>query len=125
MGANKSSQITKVSSVGKWVPVHNEEWDGDIPLSMGKAGPSGSSDSQEGEVVFRANTLPWRSGQYEVQFSIRAASHLLTFISAKIRYHHDGKYNVMSLAGPIEIYGKYFSSTIPSWSSLLTSRVPN
>ncbi|KIP06876.1 hypothetical protein PHLGIDRAFT_30282 [Phlebiopsis gigantea 11061_1 CR5-6] len=86
VGANKSSQITKVSSVGKWVPVHNEEWDGDIPLSMGKAGPSGSSDSQEGEVVFRANTLPWRSGQYE------------------IRYHHDGKYNVMSLAGPIEIY---------------------
>lgn len=66
VGANKSSLITKVSSVGKWVPVHNEEWDGDIPLSVGKPGPSGSKDSQEGEVAFRADTLPWKCGQYEV-----------------------------------------------------------
>ena len=25
----------------------------------------------------------------------------------QIRYHHDGKYNVMSLDGPLEIYGEY------------------
>lgn len=24
----------------------------------------------------------------------------------QVRYHHDGKYNVMSLEGPIEIHGK-------------------
>lgn len=29
----------------------------------------------------------------------------------QIRYHHDGKYNVLSLAGPIEIYGEYFGET--------------
>ena len=23
----------------------------------------------------------------------------------KIRYHHDGKYNVMSMDGPFEVYG--------------------
>ena len=27
-------------------------------------------------------------------------------IARQVRYHHDGKYNVMSLAGPIEIYGE-------------------
>ena len=27
--------------------------------------------------------------------------------SPKVRYHHDGKYNVMALAGPIEIYGQF------------------
>lgn len=26
----------------------------------------------------------------------------------QVRYHHDGKYNVMSIDGPIEIYGKAF-----------------
>lgn len=24
----------------------------------------------------------------------------------KFRYHHDGKYNVMTLDGPIELYGE-------------------
>lgn len=74
-----------------WVPVHDEEWDGDIPLSSGKPAPSGSGDYQEGEVVFRGNQLPWRSGKYE------------------IRYHHDGKYNAMSLAGPFEVYGELYA----------------
>ena len=56
--------------MGKWVPVHNEEWDGDVPLSLGESGPSGSKDFHEGEVVFRGNTLPWKPGRYEVQLSV-------------------------------------------------------
>lgn len=55
-----------MSSLGMWVPVHDEEWDGDIPLGVGRPGPSGSKDSQEGMVVFRGGTLPWKSGKYEV-----------------------------------------------------------
>ena len=52
-----------------WVPVHNEEWDGDIPLSTGAPAQSSSSaEFESGEVVFRANVLPWRAGHYEVRF---------------------------------------------------------
>ncbi|KAJ8519288.1 hypothetical protein ONZ45_g3737 [Pleurotus djamor] len=52
VGANKSKLVTKVSSMGMWVPVYDNEWDGDIPM----------------------------------------------------RYHHDGKYNVMNVDGPLEVY---------------------
>ncbi|KAI0339118.1 phosphatidylethanolamine N-methyltransferase [Trametopsis cervina] len=87
LGANTSTHITKVSSLGMWVPVHDEEWDGDIPKSLSSPNKSITENEVEhGEVVFQANSLPWRTGRYE------------------IRYHHDGKYNVMSLVGPIEIY---------------------
>ena len=54
--------------------------------------------------MFRASVLPWRTGKYEV------------------RYHHDGKYNVMSLEGPFEGGG---ASRLPLLSfplSMLTSR---
>ena len=84
--------------------MHGEEWDGDIPLELQRPSPSSSPspspshsekagdvdvDVEEGEVVFAGSVLPWRTGRYEV------------------RYHHDGKYNVMGLAGPIEIYGAH------------------
>lgn len=49
-----------------WVPVHDEEWDGDIPLGVDRPVPSGSKDSQEGFVVFRGGRLPWKAGKYEV-----------------------------------------------------------
>ena len=32
----------------------------------------------------------------------------------QIRYHHDGKYNVLSLAGPVEIYGKHTHARVLS-----------
>ena len=75
-----------------WVPVHDEEWDGDIPLGLN--GPcenecgakKDGAELEEGEVVFEKGTLPWQTGQYE------------------IRYHHDGKYNVMDVDGPFEVY---------------------
>jgi len=43
-------------------------------------------DADTGTVTFKANSLPWLVGRYEV------------------RYHHDGKHNVMSMEGPFEIY---------------------
>ncbi|KAJ3509898.1 hypothetical protein NLJ89_g4975 [Agrocybe chaxingu] len=86
VGANKSKAVTKTSSMGMWLPVHDEEWDGDVPLGLTRA-PSPHRDAEKGTITFKGNTLPWLVGRYEV------------------RYHHDGKYNVMSMDGPIEIYG--------------------
>ncbi|KZT68012.1 hypothetical protein DAEQUDRAFT_728277 [Daedalea quercina L-15889] len=85
VGANQSNLVTKTSSLGMWVPVHDEEWDGDIPLSLNRPNRP-DNDSEDGEVIFQRGTLPWQTGRYE------------------IRYHHDGKYNVMSLDGPFEVY---------------------
>ncbi|KAI0331371.1 phosphatidylethanolamine N-methyltransferase [Cubamyces sp. BRFM 1775] len=87
VGANQSNLVTKTSSRGMWVPVHDDEWDGDIPLSLHKPKTEdpNSPDVEEGEVVFKSDALPWWTGKYEV------------------RYHHDGKYNVMSLDGPFEV----------------------
>lgn len=48
-----------------WVPVHDEEWDGDIPI--GAERKSAQQDSETGRVVFRADALPWQIGTYEVR----------------------------------------------------------
>ncbi|CAE6441284.1 unnamed protein product [Rhizoctonia solani] len=81
VGANSSNLVTKVNSQGMWVPVHDDQWDGDVPALQKKVNLPDS-----GEVVFQKDQLPWQVGKYE------------------LRYHHDGKYNVMSIAGPVEIY---------------------
>ncbi len=89
-----------------WVPVHNEEWDGDVFRGLSNPSkPVTGDDCERGEVVFQGKTLPWRTGRYEVREL--CVYSFLVFIDepAQIRYHHDGKYNVMSLVGPIEIYG--------------------
>ncbi|KAG7443218.1 uncharacterized protein BT62DRAFT_935178 [Guyanagaster necrorhizus] len=102
VGANKSQLVTKTSSLGMWEPVYGAEWDGDVPLD---SPPGPQSDS--GTVTFKANTLPWMVGQYE------------------IRYHHDGKYNVMHFDGPIEIYVDQPSSLdLPSVRETLMRVVP-
>ena len=82
-----------------WVPVHDEEWDGNVPIgedsqtsTPGDREDLGANDEECGTVVFKGDSLPWRVGQYEM------------------RYHHDGKYNVLGLEGPIEIYG----ASVPS-----------
>lgn len=49
-----------------WVPVHDEEWDGDIPLSLNRPNRP-DNDSEDGEVVFQRGTLPWQTGRYEVR----------------------------------------------------------
>ena len=76
-----------------WVPVHDDEWEDDVYLGSENKVRSGDGP-EEGEVVFKGDKLPWQVGTYEV------------------RYHHDGMYNVMSLDGPIEIYGMFFSTPL-------------
>lgn len=48
-----------------WVPVHDEEWNGDIPLGLDLP-PTPGKDSK-GEVTFKGDTLPWLAGRYEVK----------------------------------------------------------
>ncbi|OJA13194.1 hypothetical protein AZE42_05597 [Rhizopogon vesiculosus] len=86
VGANKSTLVTKISSFGMWIPVHNEEWDEDLPLDDISRTTTRSKEPELGSVSFEGSTLPWTIGIYEV------------------RYHHDGKYNVLSLDGPFEVY---------------------
>lgn len=67
-GANKSALATKTSSMGMWVPVHSEEWDGDIPLSSDRSN-YGGIEPETGSVIFQGDTLPWSVGNYEVRYS--------------------------------------------------------
>lgn len=69
VGANKSRQVTKTSSMGMWLPVHGEQWDGDVPLGM-ERGPSARYDMEKGTITFGGNTLPWLVGRYEVRTAI-------------------------------------------------------
>ncbi|KIR68290.1 phosphatidylethanolamine N-methyltransferase [Cryptococcus bacillisporus CA1873] len=81
LGSCKSQLVTRVSSVGKWMPIYEEEWNGNDPVDPAERERKGDS----GEVVFRGDQLPWQPGEYE------------------LRYHHDGKHNVMSRLAPVEI----------------------
>nr|KIR88564.1 phosphatidylethanolamine N-methyltransferase [Cryptococcus tetragattii IND107] len=81
LGSCKSQLVTRVSSVGKWMPIYEEEWNGNDPVDPAEREKKGDS----GEVVFRGDQLPWQPGEYE------------------LRYHHDGKHNVMSRLAPVEI----------------------
>lgn len=67
VGANQSSLVTKTSSLGMWLPVHDEEWDGDVPIGIVEGGAKDTPTS--GEVVFKGDKLPWGVGRYEVRCS--------------------------------------------------------
>ncbi|GAA5923256.1 hypothetical protein JCM3775_007484 [Rhodotorula graminis] len=88
--ANKSELVTKVSSQGKWLGVHDDEWSGDRYEGSDRrddgVGAPKKEDQPTGSVVFSGKKLPWRTGQYE------------------FRYHHDGKHSVMSISSPFEIF---------------------
>lgn len=72
------------------MPIYDEEWDGERQVE-----PEGEDLERKdaGTVIFKGDRLPWAPGQYE------------------LRYHHDGKHNVMSRVAPVEIYGESFIST--------------
>lgn len=73
------------------MPIYEDEWDGDTYLN-----PLVNEKSDAGEVLFKGEQLPWLPGNYE------------------IRYHHDGKHNVMSRVAPIEIYGGFDTPSCPT-----------
>jgi phosphatidylethanolamine N-methyltransferase len=56
--------------MGMWAPVHDEEWDGDMPLELDRP----LNDSKSGIVTFKDNTLPWIAGRYEVSAIFRVSS---------------------------------------------------
>jgi len=58
--------VTKTSSLGMWLPVYDEEWDGDVPLGLSRD-PSPQRDAEMGTATFKANNLPWLVGRYEVK----------------------------------------------------------
>jgi len=106
IGANKSNLVTKTSSLGMWVPVHGEEWDGDFPLGLDRP-PTPTKDLENDIIVFSGDTLPWKVGRYEVNQRAYDNDDVLKVFCLQVRYHHDGKYNVMSIDGPFEIYGEF------------------
>ncbi|KZV93634.1 phosphatidylethanolamine N-methyltransferase [Exidia glandulosa HHB12029] len=86
VGANSSTLVTQVSSLGLWLPVYAEEWQGDTPRIDGDGTQYGAEGVVSGRVTFAQDKLPMTPEKYE------------------LRYHHDGKHNVMSIVGPVEIY---------------------
>jgi hypothetical protein len=86
VGANKSTLVTKNSSHGMWLPVHGEEWDGDIPLdTSGHVSPG--ADPERGAVEFRGDQLPWETGKYEVRLlSLSPPRSFFRLISPICRY---------------------------------------
>jgi phosphatidylethanolamine N-methyltransferase len=85
-----------------WVPIHDDEWDGNVPLGLDRP-PTPGKDSK-GEVIFKGSALPWLVGRYEVEDVAYMFNRELNFFR-QVRYHHDGKHNVLSLDGPLEVYG--------------------
>jgi phosphatidylethanolamine N-methyltransferase len=82
LGSCKGDLVTRISSMGKWMPIFEEEYEGNEQVTPSQ--PVSQGDA--GIVTFKGKRLPWAPGQYE------------------LRYHHDGKHNVMSTIAPIEIY---------------------
>lgn len=62
LDANKSKLVTKVSSQGKWLGVHDDEWDGNV-----HAGAKETATKVEGQVTFSGKKLPWTTGVYEIR----------------------------------------------------------
>lgn len=82
LGSCKAELVTRISSMGKWVPIFEEEFKGEEQCTPAEPVSKGNA----GTVVFKGSRLPWAPGMYEM------------------RYHHDGKHNVMSKIAPIEIF---------------------
>ena len=93
--------MTKVSSMGMWVPVHRDEWDSETSLEAGTP----AMDSEPGEVAFGGGALPWKTGIYEVRrfyvnffFPIQLASDPLSSRREVQRHgHHKADRNIRSV----------------------------
>lgn len=56
--------------MGMWVPVHDAEWDGDVPIGFDRK--SAGQDPETGEVIFKGDALPWQVGTYEASWLLFA-----------------------------------------------------
>ncbi|KAI8093518.1 phospholipid methyltransferase-domain-containing protein [Halteromyces radiatus] len=113
VGSNKNKQVTNISSRGLWKwaadllddtgmktkAIHkkkkNNDQDSPTTIDLSSANDAEHlvsmihakqpSDQERGTVTFGGNQLPWEQGTYE------------------LRYHHDGKHNVMAVSAPFDI----------------------
>ncbi|OJJ51184.1 hypothetical protein ASPZODRAFT_333962 [Penicilliopsis zonata CBS 506.65] len=93
---NTSREVSRVSSQGRWVAVNEGSYDNltcekgiitsDIVVP-GSARSDGETthDVASGEIIFSGDKLFWTQGTFE------------------LRYHHNGKHNVMAISRPFEI----------------------
>ena len=65
-----------------WLPVHDEEWDGDVPLGTKRLNDA-VEDPERGILTFKGDQLPWVVGQYEVLSHMSDTVHLLTYPLAR------------------------------------------
>ena len=93
---NTSREVTRVSSQGRWVVTNEGSYDNltcekgiitsDVVKPASFQGPGGDKhDLASGEIIFSSDKLFWTQGVFE------------------LRYHHNGKHNVMAISRPFEI----------------------
>lgn len=88
--ANPNKQVTSASSRGKWYWTNAIEPDTTLNDDLDEGivmFPPNTEIKSKGCVIFNGNKLPWQEGTYEV------------------RYHHDGKHQVLARSIPFEITG--------------------
>jgi phosphatidylethanolamine N-methyltransferase len=92
---NDSREVTKVSSVGRWVTTNRDLWDfttaevgclkSDERVSGAKRQDGETQDFLSGVAEFAGDKLWWTTGTFE------------------FRYHHNSKHNVMAISRPFGI----------------------
>ncbi|PWY89004.1 phosphatidylethanolamine methyltransferase [Aspergillus heteromorphus CBS 117.55] len=87
---NTSREVTRVSSQGRWIATNNGSYDNltcekGIVTSDVVAKDDENRDIATGEAIFSGDKLFWTQGVFE------------------LRYHHNGKHNVMAITRPFEI----------------------
>jgi hypothetical protein len=75
--------VTKISSVGLWVPIYGEEWDQDAPVNETSRITTLGKEPELGIVSFEGSTLPWTIGQYEVSHSLHCHYAISTYIEQR------------------------------------------
>lgn len=83
---NSSRVVTKIASMGRWVAVCADQYDTKTPdIGILRSSSPSDGDTCTGEVEFVGTKIFWHNGVYE------------------LRYHHDGKHNVMAISQPFEV----------------------
>lgn len=92
---NASREVTRTSSQGRWVATNKDQYDSiisdrgiiasDVRISGACHRDGETKDYFAGEMEFSGEKLWWMTGVFE------------------LRYHHDGKHNVMATSLPFEI----------------------
>ena len=120
MCANESDTISSVSSRKRWQGLYPEEWVGDLHMAAPLLQPQGISAAEQGTTCFSdPEHLPDCEGTYELRCvsAVNSIDHRRVII---LRYHHDGKHNVMARSEPFRVEGVLrFRCTIKIYVAVL------